>query len=126
MFCFRSLAKVMNLDLLLIPNKLLQQRSQHRNLRRLLRIAKDPIAISHRTLFLRVHRNQKVNPKVNHPMINQVVPHHRITRRIKRKSLPRQHPPVRHRKNLRFSRQQYRRKHRLNQLVHLQRLLKLM
>lgn len=125
--CFHSLVKVMNLDLLLIRNKLLQRKNQHRNLLRLLRIAKDLIVVNHRMSFLQVHQNQKTNPKVNHPIINQVVLHHQITRRIKRKYL-RHHLQVQHQRNLRSSLQQYRRKplNQLRLLRHHQLLLKLM
>jgi hypothetical protein len=110
----------MNLDLQLIRNKLLRLKKPLRNLLPLLRIAKDhQVEINHRMFFLQVHRIRKVNRKVNHQMINQVVRHHQIIRKQKVKHL---HQQQLHPKNQLYHRRQFRRKllNYLPLLLHLQ------
>ncbi len=75
----------MNLDLLLNQNKLLQQKNQqHQNLLQFL-LEKVHIKLNHRIFFHQVHQNLKVNLKVKHPMMNQVILHYQIILKQKQK-----------------------------------------
>jgi hypothetical protein len=101
-FLFFSLVKVMNLVLLLTLNKLLLQKKLHQNLLQLLRIEKVQIKTNHRMFYHLVHPNPKVNLKVKHPMINQVILHHQIIIKQKLKHFRQQHQ-----KNHRYHHQQF-------------------